>query len=67
MAYKKDYKTSRKLRKGWVKVGYSLQASTVAMLDAYAARTKRLKSEILDIALLQYLASPDSQVEKPTL
>jgi hypothetical protein len=56
-AHKKDYKTSRQPKKGWVKVGYSLQASTVAMLDSYAARTKRLKSEILDVALLQYLAA----------
>jgi hypothetical protein len=37
----------RKPRQGWVKVGYSLQSSTIALLNAYVERTGRLKSEIL--------------------
>jgi hypothetical protein len=51
----------RKPRQGWVKVGYSLQSSTIALLNAYVERTGRLKSEILNIALLQYLAAWPAQ------
>jgi hypothetical protein len=57
MAHKKDYKTGRKPREGWVRLGTRCKPQQLQCWTPTLPRTKPLKSEILDVALLQYLAA----------